>query len=361
MQTSFVVNRQDFKQSKFIASALPTLSEDEVLLKIDHFSFTTNNITYAMVGERIGYWQFFPTEEGYGIIPVWGFAEVIASSHPNIAVGERFYGYYPFGTHLRVKAGKVTGRGFLDVSLHRQQLPVIYNYYTNVKTDTLYTPDTEELMTIFRPLFVTSFLLDDFFDDNQFFGSENIILTGASSKTALGMAYLLHQRKQNSSSATKVVGLTSIANLEFVKSLNLYDQIFLYEEIEKMDLGQTYSIVDFAGNQLVQKQLQVYLGDQLKYNSSVGMTHWDKNYLPEHKAPNKPILFFAPTHAQKRTQEWGNEIFQSKLTQAWKSFVDYASQWLIINAIKGKEEIQPMYLAMLDGKIDPRSGHSVRF
>jgi hypothetical protein len=364
MQTSFLVNRQDFKQSKFVTAALPTansLAEDEILLKIDFFSFTTNNITYAMVGERIGYWQFFPSEEGFGIIPTWGFAEVIASKNPHVAIGERFYGYYPFATHLKVKAAKVTAWGFLDASPHRLPLPIIYNYYTNTKKDALYQADREELMSIFRPLFVTSFLLDDFFADNHFFNSENIILTGASSKTALGMAYLLRQRKQKEGKSPQIVGLTSASNAAFVESLNLYDRIFLYDEVEKVHTDTTYCIVDFAGNQLVQKNLQLHLGENLKYNCSVGMTHWDKNYLPEHKAPNKPILFFAPTHAQKRTQEWGNEVFQTTLAQAWLSFSDFANNWLEISNIRGQKDIQEMYLEMLEGKIDPKNGYIVSF
>ena len=362
MQTSFVINRKDFTQTKFAETEIiseETLLADELFLKIDFFSFTTNNITYAMVGDRIGYWQFFPTEEGWGIIPTWGFAEVIISKHPQIKVGERFYGYYPFATHLRVKA-KLISSGFLDVSLHRSGLPIIYNAYTNIKQDTLYEADKEAQMSIFRPLFVTSFLLDDFFEDNQFFQSENIILTGASSKTALGMAYLLSQRN-HTNKKIKVIGLTSASNLDFVKSLNLYDQVFLYENVTDLNLEQSYSIVDFAGNQIVQKQLQLHLGNQLKYNCSVGMTHWDKNYLPEHKAPNKPILFFAPTHAQKRTQEWSNEVFQEKLAEAWKSFVIHTNTWLTINEIKGETEIQTMYLEMLQGKIDPKVGYIVHF
>jgi Protein of unknown function (DUF2855) len=362
MQTSFRINRKDFSQSKFTDNEVITsesLAEDELLLKIDFFSFTTNNITYAMVGERIGYWQFFPTEADFGIIPTWGFAEVVISKHPQVAVGERFYGYYPFATHLKVKAGKVKPTGFLDISPHRLQLPIIYNTYTNVKQDPLYQADKEKIMSIFRPLFVTSFLLDDFFEDNLFFDSSTIILTGASSKTALGLAY--HQRAQNTKQAPKIVGLTSATNLEFVKQLNLYTQVLLYEEITQLDVGESYSVVDFAGNQIVQKNLQVHLGNQLKYNCSVGMTHWDKNYLPEHKAPNKPILFFAPTHAQKRVQEWGNEAFQGKLAQAWKSFVSHANHWLVINEVRGKSAIQSMYLEMLNGKIDPKNGHIVYF
>lgn len=37
---------------------------NEVLLGIEHFAFTANNITYAAFGDVVQYWNFFPTETG---------------------------------------------------------------------------------------------------------------------------------------------------------------------------------------------------------------------------------------------------------------------------------------------------------
>ena len=54
-------------------------------MKVDRFAFTANNITYAVLGDELKYWQLFPAPEGFGNIPVWGFGEVIASKHPAIA------------------------------------------------------------------------------------------------------------------------------------------------------------------------------------------------------------------------------------------------------------------------------------
>ena len=31
-----------------------------VVIKIERFAFTANNLTYYMVGDKLGYWQFFP-------------------------------------------------------------------------------------------------------------------------------------------------------------------------------------------------------------------------------------------------------------------------------------------------------------
>ena len=73
------------------------------------------------------------------------------------------------------------------------------------------------MQALLRPLFVTSWLIDDFLDDNAFFGTTAkpgvpgvMLLSSASSKTAYGTAFALAQRQ-----GIEVVGLTSPGNLAF--------------------------------------------------------------------------------------------------------------------------------------------------
>ena len=50
---------------------------------------TANNITYAVMGDVMSYWDFFPTgEEGWGVLPTWGFAEVEASEAEGVEEGD---------------------------------------------------------------------------------------------------------------------------------------------------------------------------------------------------------------------------------------------------------------------------------
>ena len=220
------VNRKNFHDYKVTTKDTPSasdLAEGQILVKVDQFAFTANNITYAAVGEVVGYWKFFPVSDDWGIIPVWGFADVIASKNEGIKVGERFYGYYPMGSHLIMSPAKVKPTNFMDGIEHRQALPPIYNNYINTKTDPGYSKDGEAIQSLFRPLFTTSFLIDDFMDDNDFFGGQTIILTSASSKTAIGLAALLAQRKGGRN--LNVVGLTSKGNMDFVNGLGYYDSV----------------------------------------------------------------------------------------------------------------------------------------
>ena len=85
-----------------------------MLLAIDRFSFTANNITYAALGDAFKYWNFFPAEHPWGQIPVWGFADVAASRHPEITEGTRVYGYLPMARQLKVEPGRVSKSGFTD-------------------------------------------------------------------------------------------------------------------------------------------------------------------------------------------------------------------------------------------------------
>ena len=60
--------------------------------------------------------------------------------------------------------------------------------------DPFYTRDSESAQALLRPLFITSWLIDDFLADNNFFGADTMLLSSASSKTAYGTAFQLRQR-----------------------------------------------------------------------------------------------------------------------------------------------------------------------
>src|SRR5215468_8908712 len=170
--TSFVVARDDLKQCKIIETQLPNpaaLPGDSLLVKVERFAFTANNITYAMLGDRLKYWQLFPAPEGYGNIPVWGFGEVIASKHPGIAIGETLFGYFPMATHLVIEAADVSKRGLRDAAAHRQGVSPVYNAYARVSGDPAFTGRQGDYQALLRPLFMLSFLVDDFLAENACF------------------------------------------------------------------------------------------------------------------------------------------------------------------------------------------------
>ena len=126
---TLTVNKRDYSDTAVTDEEVNALESGQVLLKILDFSFTANNITYAAMGDMLKYWEFFPAEEGRGVIPVWGFAEVVESRCDGVDVGEKFYGYYPMAKYLTAIPGQISDASFIDVTEHRQPLPIIYNQY----------------------------------------------------------------------------------------------------------------------------------------------------------------------------------------------------------------------------------------
>jgi hypothetical protein len=353
--TDFLVGRPELRRTAFLPgrhSAETTLERGQVLVRIDKFAFTANNVTYGAVGDLIGYWSFFPAEDGWGRIPVWGFGDVVRSAHDAVPAGERLFGYFPISTHVVLQPGHVTAAGFVDATPHRAALPPIYNQYTRVAADPAYDRTHEAEMALFRPLFTTSFLLDDFLAANDFFGARAVVLSSASSKTALGLAFLLAQRHGQ----VEVVGATSAANAGFVRATGYYGKVVTYDELGTLPDDAAVVFVDFAGNGAVVGAVHRRLGAQLRYSCQVGVTHWERMASAESLPGPAPVLFFAPDQARTRIAEWGAGAFQTRVADAMRRFLGSA-RWLRVVEGRGRDAVASVYRAMLDGKADPAEGH----
>src|SRR3954452_19662512 len=123
----FLVRRDDLHSCRVADADAADLGPGEALLEIDSFGLTSNNITYAVFGEAMSYWSFFPAEAGWGRMPVWGFAQVSASEVPELEAGRRFYGSLPPSSELLLTPEHVGAQGFIDASSHRRALPGAYN------------------------------------------------------------------------------------------------------------------------------------------------------------------------------------------------------------------------------------------
>ncbi len=354
---SFEINQADLTQTRWVDEAEPAPADGQIVTRLDRVSFTANNITYAATGKELRYWDFFPaSEDGFGRIPVWGFAEVVASAHPQIEKGERLYGYWPMSTHLLMTPEKVSAPWFFDATAHRRELPAVYNQYYRCASDPSWTADTEDQQALYRPLFVTSFMIDDFLADNSFFGAQTVIISSASSKTSFGTAFLQQQRGQS-----KTVGLTSVGNLDFVKSLGCYDQVLTYDEVDQLE--QEASVyVDIAGNSGLRYQVHAHLGDSLKFSSAVGYSHLGTLEHGQDLPGPAPQFFFAPAQVQKREKDWADSGgVAAHYAEAWISFMPKMLAWTPIVSHQGDAAIGELYQKMLAGQVSPTEGHILRW
>jgi hypothetical protein len=316
--TDFVVARDDLQQCKVIETQLPdaaALPDDALLVKVVSFAFTANNITYAVTGDRLKYWQLFPTPKGFGNIPVWGFGEVIASRHPTVAEGERLFGYFPMATHLVIEAADVSKRGLRDAAAHRQGVAPVYNAYARVSGDPAFAGRQGDYQALLRPLFMLSFLVDDFLAENDFYGARSVMLSSASSKTAFGLAHLLHTQREG----IQVIGLTSAANADFVKSLGCYNQVVTYDRITSLPSDTPVAFVDMAGNSGLREKLHRHFGEQMKYSGLIGLTHRSSSPDEPELPGAKPSWFFAPDQIRRRAKEWGPGGVDTRFGVAWSA------------------------------------------
>lgn len=357
MSTTTLLVRQDqLATTRLLTTDDTPLAEGQVRVRVESFALTANNITYAALGDMLNYWQFFPTgEAGWGIVPVWGFGTVVQSLHPAVAVGERLYGYWPMASQAVLSPQRVNPTGFSDGAPHRAGLHAVYNHYLRTSTDGLYRADNEDVQALLRPLFITSWLIDDFLADQQFFGARRMLLSSASSKTAYGTAFQLAQRE-----GIEVIGLTSPGNVAFCESLGCYSRVVTYDTLDQID-GATPSVyIDFAGSVGLRQRIHAHFTG-LAYSCSVGASHvQDLGGAGQLPGP-RPVMFFAPAQVKKRHADWGAQGLNDRLVTAWDQFSAAVSSgpqpWLVVQHHTGPEATQTLFASVLAGSGDPRAGH----
>ncbi len=337
-------------------AASTPLGEGQVRLRVESFAVTANNVTYAVIGDMFGYWNFFPAPDGWGVVPMWGHAVVEASNSPDIAVGERVYGYLPMGTHVDVLPGKVGPAGFTDMTDYRLPMAVIYNQYSRLSADPEHDPAREDARMIFGPLFKTGFLIEAMFARENWYGAQAVIMTSASSKTAMALAHCA----KATSPGIKRIGLTSPGNIAFVEASGLYDQVLPYGAADTLDQVSSVA-VDFAGNAAVGRAVHTRLADVLAYSCNVGVTHVGAGTGSGEPLPGPaPVLFFAPTHAAETVKALGPKGFAEAVGARWQEFVVLAEGFLTVDHRDGLQAAADAFAATLAGKAAADVGIVVR-
>ncbi|MET9231792.1 DUF2855 family protein [Lentzea sp. NPDC003310] len=344
-----VVDRGNLAETEVLhdeAPAAADLSDCEVLLRVSRVGLTANNVTYGVIGDLIGYWNFFPAGgPGQGVIPVWGFADVVDSTVDALPAGTRVYGYLPMAGHFVARA-RLTSSGFVDTADHRASLPAVYNSYLVTSADPAYDEALEDLQVLYRPLFLTSFLLADQLVDSAFHGARTVVISSASSKTAFGTAQCLRD------AGVRVVGLTSPRNVDFTAGLGLYDTVLPYGAAVDVE-PSVY--LDFSGSAEVRSALHDRLGEALVKDISIGLTHQAPSQDPRSE------FFFAPDQLRKRTADWGADGFARRFGEAWRGFTAQAGAWVAVTHHSGPEGLVEVWRSVLAGTTDPARADVITF
>ncbi len=357
--SEFQIRKDNFAVNRVVESATlsatSVLADGEILVKIDRFAITANNITYAVLGDKLGYWKFFPPlkdAQEWGILPVWGFADVVVSNTAGVAVGERLFGYFPPATFLKMLPVRMTSMRLFDGGMHRAMLPPGYNSYTRVLAEPGYDRKMDDVRMLLWPLHITSFCLGDLLQDKKYFDAKQIVILSASSKTSIGLGYAI----QADVSAPTVVAVTSEKNSHFVSQLGIYAQTVSYDSMNAIDASIPTVVVDMSGNGQVLKQLRAHLGDNMLRCINVGLTHWDETALAETSTAERSEFFFAPAHIQMRMKDWGVEEFNARTSAFLRESAIKSMSLLTFTKLQGLDGLANVYANVCAGRIAPDQG-----
>jgi hypothetical protein len=353
---SLQVNRAAHAETRLRESELPDLAAGQVRFRIERFALTANTVTYATTGDTLGYWDFFPTGDvGWGCVPAMGWAEIVETRHPEIPVGGRYYGWYPMARYVDMTAAP-SADGLRDAGPHRAAHAPVYRAYTATDRDVFYQPgtDAEDRHALLRGLFITGWLAEDYFADNDWFGAERVLVLSASSKTAIGFARCADARPQ-----IEVIGVTAAHNHAFTHGLGCYDEVVEYGEIATIPPDSPILSIDMAGSGPVLAAVHGHFGNLLKHSMAVGLSHHDAPSRAAALPGPKPAFFFAPAQVTKRVQEWGLRGYQERTAAALHDFVGWSREWLRVRHSHGPEAAAATWREVHAGRADAGTGHVV--
>jgi len=355
--TALWVDRTEITKTRQVSMPIGPVAAGQILVDIDKFGLTANNVSYAVTGDSIGYWQFYPAEENWGIVPVWGCGTVIESNCDEIPVGERLWGYFPMASHAVLTPGRIHSDYFMDVIEHRRELPLIYNQFRRTRAEPAFIQAMETERCLLFPLFMTSYLIYDYLIDNDFFGAQQVVIGSVSSKTGFGLAEML---RGDSSLSQSVIGVTSQANVRFVEGLGCCDQIVVYQTEHEIDASLPTAYVDMSGDARLTISLHNHLGDNMVESCMVGASHWQEGGKVGELPGARPRFFFAPGQIEKRNKEWGPGVAMVRAMTASAEVAAKVSADIDIQWVEGVESLAEHWAQLLDNKISPSTGLMVR-
>lgn len=352
MGKQHLISKSNLRDTVWNEAEASPLADGDVRLSIDAFALTANNVTYAAFGGApMHYWNFFPSgSDGQGRVPVWGFATVAESNAEGVSAGQRLYGYFPISEDLVVTPMKTSPRGFFDAAAHRQGLAPIYNFYSFIDTDPAYVEGTEEQQMLFRPLYLTGWMICDSLMEGDS-KPDVAVISSASSKTAIAAAHSLQRR------GVKTVGVTSPRNVQFVKDTGLYDDVLEYDAIGTYTPSGTAAYVDFVGRPEFTKAVHTACGDRLGRSLVIGATDWEDERAPVADLPGpQPEFFFVPDYAANRAKELPAGELDKRTGADLVAFYPVSKTFVTPTPVKGAAAIEKAWLDTVDATVPADQG-----
>ena len=346
MTRRLVVRRSAPGEHELRDEAAPALDDGQARLRLDMFGLSSNNISYALFGEALGYWAHFPGDDENGCVPVWGFADVTESLSEDLPVGIRLFGYLPMADELVITPGHVTALALSDVTPHRAALHPWYGRYYRCDADPVWSADREPIQATMWALFMTGWALANELADT----AETVVVSSASSKTALSLAWTL----QDHAADVTVVGLTSQSNAAFVEASGTYDRVITYDSMDFSGVSGPAAFVDAAGSPAIREQVHAGLGDRLADSVGLGATHQGAGAASGELAGPTPRFFFIPDVAEQLASD-GLDTYHQTFADSWQRFAPWIAERLTVSPSAGDDAIAAAYQRTLEGSVAPHT------
>jgi uncharacterized protein DUF2855 len=342
------VSRDDLRRVRVVETGPAEPGPGEVLFGIERFGLSANNVTYAQLGDTLGYWDLFPAEAGWGQIPVWGYLRVVASGRGEVEVGRRAFGLCPMSTHALLRPGRVDTAGFRNAPARRSAVSSVYGSYFWADGD---RPDSrpDDALIVLRPLFWLSFTLDNHLAENGTLAS-GVVITSASSKAAIGLGYLLRRR------GVPAIGLTSPRHAGFVEKTSVCDRVVTYDHLDALVAlaGSRPVLIDIAGRGALRQEIDGQMAGRLTSVLVAGRTHPAASGAPD----DETDLFSAPQQILDLSRKWGWPVLSQRFTSALNGFAESAT-WLAVETARGIDGAVRVYQGVLDNSSPPATAHIV--
>ncbi len=341
-----LVKRDDLDVTEVRQVETPELATDQVELAVERLALTTNNVTYARWGD-IGpsFWKSFPaTDPAWGRLPVWGFARVTRSRHPDFSVGTRFFGLLPSSSHHVVLPAPVSN-GFVDTTPDRHFPHPWYQTFRSAGD----VDSRDDRRTLLRPVYPASFLGADFVAGKAGDDGLTVLVTSASSKVAIGIAHRLHGNAN-----VRTVGVTSEHNREFVAGLGLYDSVVGYPDLPAVTIDGPVACVDISGDNEVLAAVHGKFRESLVHFALLGWTH--SAMPPSELADPAPETFFAPAVEGMAIEAEGEDAYFARYQAAEDEFVDATESWLTVVNNGGPDAVAAVFHSLVNGTHPANSG-----
>ena len=255
-----------------------------------------------------------------------------------------------------------------------------YNQITRCSYDPQYSPSPaiEDLTMLYRPLFWTAYWCEDWLFSSKYRGSNHILISSASSKTAFCLAYVIGKRvARGEISGIRIVGLTSKRNLAFTKGLSLYDEVLDYDSFTPTSFPargtEKWSYVDVAGNENLNERVFSLFGSRLVARIALGLTNlspsspeastkWSTNTFKDNAAESSPASsatleqFFLPEWLVVRRQQLSIAQITNLQSQAWKELMRDCDKWVNMDRVFGGEGVKAAYEDVIKGDLGPDRG-----